>query len=188
MENAQYLAAIEAIIMVASEPVALETLAQTIALSEHEVSIMIAHIQQDYRGYKAGRERGFELQELGGGWRIYSNSKYADIVSKFIVEGQSAKLTTAALETLAVIAYRGPVSRGKISAIRGVSSDSVIRTLITRGIIAQSGNDPDSGAILYVTTSYFLEKIGLKSLSDIPDLAPYIPNNDLIDEIEQELP
>ncbi len=119
----------------------------------------------------AGRA-GFELREVGGGWRIYSAPAYADVVGRFVTDGQSARLTQAALETLAVIAYRQPVTRGQVSAVRGVNVDGVVRTLAGPGLVAETGTDPASGAVLYGTTGYFMERMGLGSLDDLPAARP----------------
>jgi segregation and condensation protein B len=126
--------------------------------------------------------RGFELRNIAGGWRIYSRTEFADVVGRFVLEGQTARLTQAALETLAVIAYRQPVSRARVSAIRGVNVDSVVRTLTQRGLIEDSGTDPESGAILYRTTSYFLERMGMGSVADLPQLSPHLPGLEGIEE------
>ncbi|MBA4102414.1 MAG: segregation and condensation protein B, partial [Arthrobacter sp.] len=126
--------------------------------------------------------RGFELRNIAGGWRIYSRTDFADIVGKYVLEGQTARLTQAALETLAVIAYRQPVSRARVSAIRGVNVDSVVRTLAQRGLIEDSGTDPESGAMLYRTTSYFLERMGIGSVAELPQLSPHLPGLDGIAE------
>jgi segregation and condensation protein B len=126
--------------------------------------------------------RGFELRNIAGGWRIYSRADFADIVGKYVLEGQTARLTQAALETLAVIAYRQPVSRARVSAIRGVNVDSVVRTLAQRGLIEDSGTDPESGAMLYRTTSYFLERMGIGSVTELPQLSPHLPGLDGIAE------
>jgi segregation and condensation protein B len=127
--------------------------------------------------------RGFELREVGiggdgerTGWRIYSRAECAPVVERFVRDGQQAKLTQAALETLAVVAYRQPVSRSKVSAIRGVNCDGVMRTLLARGLVEEYGNDLETGAVLYQTTGYFLERMGLKGLDELPELAPLLPS------------
>jgi segregation and condensation protein B len=126
--------------------------------------------------------RGFELRNVAGGWRIYSRAEFADIVGAFVLEGQTARLTQAALETLAVIAYRQPVSRARVSAIRGVNVDSVVRTLTQRGLIEDAGTDSESGAVLYRTTSYFLERMGIGSVAELPQISPHLPGLDGIEE------
>lgn len=174
-------AAVEAVLMVTEEPVPVVRLASVLALPTEEVEAILAELAAEYRGERGGRSRGFELRQVGDGWRIYSAGPLADVVGRFVLDGQSARLTQAALETLAVIAYRQPVTRGQVSGVRGVNVDSVVRTLATRGLVAEVGQDPATGAVLYGTTGYFLERMGLGSLDELPPLAPYLPDMDLID-------
>lgn len=183
----EHLAALEAVLMVVDEPVPAAQLASVLGLPTGQVAELLAELAADYRGESGGRPRGFELRELAGGWRIYSAPAFADIVGRFIVDGQTARLTQASLETLAVIAYRQPVSRGRVAAIRGVNVDGVVRTLHARGLIEEAGQDEDGGAVLFRTTSYFLERMGLSDLSDLPPLAPYLPELDTLDDLEAEL-
>jgi segregation and condensation protein B len=119
---------------------------------------------------------------VAGGWRLYTRDEYAPWVQRFVLDGQQARLTQAALETLAVVAYRQPVSRARVSAIRGVNVDGVMRTLVSRGLVEESGAEPETGAYLYRTTSYFLERLGLTSLEDLPDLAPHLPDLDALED------
>ncbi|MGZ5405480.1 MAG: SMC-Scp complex subunit ScpB, partial [Nocardioides sp.] len=126
--------------------------------------------------------RGFELRNVAGGWRYYTREAYAPVVEGFVLDGQQARLTQAALETLAVVAYKQPVSRARVSAIRGVNVDGVMRTLLTRGLVEEAGHDGEHGATLYRTSGYFLERIGVTSLDDLPDLAPYLPDMDDFDD------
>ncbi|KAA9393037.1 SMC-Scp complex subunit ScpB [Kocuria coralli] len=128
--------------------------------------------------------RGFELRKVGGGWRFYSRSEFASVVQAFVLEGQTSKLSQAATETLAVVAYRQPVSRARVSAIRGVNVDGVIRTLVARGLLAEVDRDPITGALLYATTPYFLEKLGLDSLEELPRISPHLPGVDQLDEFQ----
>jgi segregation and condensation protein B len=128
--------------------------------------------------------RGFELREIAGGWRYYTREDCAQLVERFVSDGQEVRLTQAALETLAVVAYRQPVSRARVSAVRGVNCDGVMRTLVLRGLTEEAGTDSETGAILFRTTSYFLERLGLASLDDLPELAPFLPEN--IEDIEDE--
>ena len=125
----------------------------------------------------AAEGRGFDLREIAGGWRFYTREECAPVVERFISEGQEVRLTQAALETLSVVAYRQPVSRARVSAVRGVNCDGVMRTLTLRGLVEDAGTDPETGAILYRTTGYFLERLGLASLEDLPDLAPFLPDS-----------
>lgn len=174
--------ALEAVLMIADEPLDHLVLAQAVGHPPAEVEQALRDLADEY----TEQGRGFELRELAGGWRFYSREEYADVVSAFVLEGQQAKLSQAALETLAVVAYRQPVSRSRISAIRGVNVDGVVRTLVTRGLIVELGNDAESGAILYGTTNYFLERMGLSGLDELPELAPMLPDlEDLDSELER---
>ncbi len=172
--------ALEAVLMIADEPMEHLVLAQAVGHPPAEVEAALRELAAEY----TEQGRGFELRELAGGWRFYSREQYADVVAAFVLEGQQAKLSQAALETLAVVAYRQPVSRSRISAIRGVNVDGVVRTLVTRGLIVELGNDGESGAILYGTTNYFLERMGLGGLDELPDLAPMLPD---LDDLDSEL-
>ena len=178
------LATLEAVLMVADEPIPSVRLASALGLPTARVEELLATLAADYRGEGDGRARGFELRQAGGGWRIYSAPAYAQVVGRFVLDGQQARLTQAALETLAVIAYRQPVSRGQVSGVRGVNVDSVVRTLTTRGLVGEVGVDPSSGAVLYGTTGYFLERMGLTSLDELPPLAPYLPEIDSLEGVE----
>lgn len=175
-------AALEAVLMVVDEPVSSADLAATLELPEREVEELLSGLAAQYDA----DGRGFELRAVAGGWRFYSRSEFADIVSRYVIEGQTSRLTQAALETLAVIAYRQPVARSRVAAIRGVNVDSVVRTLVTRGLIEESGTDPESGAILYQTTSYFLERLGIGSVAELPQLSPHLPGLDDLGAIELE--
>jgi segregation and condensation protein B len=178
-------AAVEAVLMVADTPVPTATLAAVLGMTVLETDVLLHGLAAEYTGRTddpGARPRGFELREAGGGWRLYSAAPFADVVGQFVTEGQTARLTQAALETLAVIAYRQPVSRGQVSAVRGVSVDGVVRTLTTRGLVAEVGTDPVSGAHLYGTTGYFMERMGLTSLDELPALAPHLPEIDSLEE------
>lgn len=164
-------AALEAVLMVADEPISAIRLAAVLGLPTGEVEDVLAELAEEYRA----QLRGFELRQVADGWRFYSAAPYADVVGRFVLDGQTARLTQAALETLAVIAYRQPVTRGQVSAVRGVNVDSVVRTLGARGLVHEVGTEP-SGAVLYATTPYFLERMGLTSLDELPPLAPYLPD------------
>jgi segregation and condensation protein B len=171
--------AIEAILMVVDEPVTEVILAQITERPTEEVAAALRGLAASYES----EGRGFTLREIAGGWRFYSHPAQAAVVEKFVLDGQQSRLTQAALETLAVIAYRQPVSRARVSAIRGVNVEAVMKTLLTRGLVEERGTEPESGAILYGTTSYFLEKIGIRSLEDLPALAPFLPDVDGLDEV-----
>ena len=170
---------IEAILMVVDEPTTVVMLAQVLERPKTEVAAALVELAEEYTVLG----RGFELREVGiggdgadTGWRVYSRAECAPVVERFVRDGQQAKLTQAALETLAVVAYRQPVSRSKVSAIRGVNCDGVMRTLLARGLVEEFGNDHETGAVLYQTTGFFLERMGLKSLDELPDLAPLLPS------------
>jgi segregation and condensation protein B len=165
-------AAIEAVLMVVDAPVTDGVLAQVLERPREEIGSTLVELAASYRA----EGRGFELREVAGGWRLYSAEACAPYVERFITEGQSARLTQASLETLAVVAYRQPVSRARVSAVRGVNVEGVMRTLTTRGLIEEAGTEPESGAILYRTTNHFLERLGLASLDDLPELAPFLPD------------
>ena len=173
--------ALEAVLMVVDEPVGVMALASALEQPVADVEAALAELEEGY----TAQNRGFTLREVGGGWRMYSRHEYAPVVERFVLDGQQARLTQASLETLAVIAYRQPVSRSRVAAVRGVNVDGVIRTLTTRGLIEEVGHDPESTATLYGTTSYFLERLGLGSLDELPALAPYLPEVDLLDEIAE---
>lgn len=177
-------AALEAVLMVADEPVPAVQLATVLGLPTAEVERILHELAAEYRGELGGRPRGFELREAGGGWRVYSAPAYADVVGRFVLDGQAARLTQAALETLAVIAYRQPVTRGQVSAVRGVNVESVVRTLVSRGLVQEVGTEP-SGAVLYGTTPYFLERMGLTSLDELPPLAPYLPELEALGAVDE---
>jgi segregation and condensation protein B len=172
-------AALEALLMVAEEPMSTSTLA-TLTRTPEEVVVTTLHdLAQEY----AVQERGFDLRELGGGWRFWTRDNCAQVVERFVLDGQHGRLSQAGLETLAVVAYRQPVTRSRISAIRGVNVDGVVRTLVTRGLIEETGHDHETGAHLYRTTTYFLERLGLKSLDELPPIAAHLPMPDNVEEV-----
>lgn len=172
MTDTRVRGALEAVLMVVDEPVAAADLAVALEVPEATVRDALEAMRDEYADPDA--PRGFELREVDGGWRIYSSRLYADVVGRFVVDGQSARLSQAALETLAVVAYRQPVTRGQVSQIRGVNVDSVMKTLAARGLVTEVGEL--GGALLYGTSTEFLERMGLSSLDDLPPLAPYLPD------------
>jgi segregation and condensation protein B len=172
--------AVEALLLMAVEPTSVTDLAQAVDAPESVVAEALAELVAFYD--ETGR--GFELRQVGAGWRYYTREEHAELISRHVLEGQQSKLSQAALETLAVVAYSQPISRTRVSAVRGVNVDGVIRTLITRGLIEEAGHDHESGAVLFGTTSYFLERMGLRSLDDLPPLAPHLPE---VEELEAEL-
>jgi segregation and condensation protein B len=162
---------VESILLVVDQPVPEVDLAQVLEAPRALVLATLEELAAEY----AAADRGFELRQVAGGWRLYTAPDCAPYIERFVLEGQQARLTQAALETLAVVAYRQPVSRQTVSAIRGVNVDGVIRTLLGRGLIAEAGEEGPGGAHLYVTTPYFLERLGIRSLDELPNLAPLLP-------------
>jgi segregation and condensation protein B len=179
MSNLELNRSLEAILMVVDEPVSELILAQ---ITETPTEMVISALQELAHDYEESG-RGFELRQISGGWRFYSHPDLSPIVEKFVLDGQQSRLTQAALETLAVIAYRQPVSRARVSAIRGVNVEAVMKTLVTRGLVEESGIEHETGAILYSTTSIYLEKLGLNNVNDLPALAPFLPDVDALDEV-----
>ena len=176
--------ALEAVLMVAEDPVPPDLLAQLLEISVEAVEALAASVAVSYDL----ADRGFVLARVAGGYRYQSHPDLAPYIERFVLEGQSARLSAAALETLAIVAYRQPVSRAQASAIRGVNTDAVVRTLQARGYIAEVGRDPGPGqAVLYGTTSVFLEKLGIDSLDDLPGLGGYVPGGDFVEALERGL-
>jgi segregation and condensation protein B len=172
------LAALEAVLMVADEPIAAVRLATVMALPTARVEALLDELAAEYRGERGGRPRGFEVRRVGDGWRIYSAPAYADVVGRFVLEGQTARLTQAALETLAVIAYKQPVTRSQVASIRAVNVDSVVRTLLARGLITELFADAETGAINYGTTDALLVHLGINSLDELPHISPLLDGAD----------
>ncbi|MFI7307460.1 SMC-Scp complex subunit ScpB [Micromonospora aurantiaca] len=173
LDDAELRGALEAILLVVDQPVSELVLAEVLEQAPERVGAMLDEIAAGYTA--AGH--GFDLRRAAGGWRLYTRPEYATYVERFVLDGQSVRLTQAALETLAVVAYRQPVTRSRISAIRGVNCDGVLRTLVGRGLVEECGTEADSGAYLYRTTTMFLEKLGLNSVDDLPPLAPFLPDD-----------
>jgi segregation and condensation protein B len=180
--NAELRASLEAIMLVADEPIQVVVLAQVLERPRNQIGAALKQLKAEYDS----EGRGFDLREIAGGWRFCTREEYAPLVERFVSDGQEVRLTQAALETLAVVAYRQPVSRARVSAVRGVNCDGVMRTLVLRGLTEESGTDPDTGAILYRTTNYFLERLGLASLEELPELAPFLPGPENIEDIDDE--
>jgi segregation and condensation protein B len=174
-------AAVEALLLIADEPMSAEDLGTVLNRPTDEITETVEALLSDY----ATSGRGFTLRRESSGWRFVTAADCSDLVSRYVKDGQSARLSQAALETLAVVAYRQPVSRGRVSAIRAVNVDGVMKTLVTRGLITEVGHDEESGAILYATTEYFLQRLGIASLDELPPVADYLP--DLADLDSPEL-
>ena len=166
--------ALEAMLMVADEPVPVVALATATSTTVGQVRSALGRLVADYDGEAGGPRRGFELREVGGGWRIYSRADFDDLVADFVLTRTPTKLSQAALETLAVIAYRQPVTRGQVAQIRAVNVDSVVHTLAARGLVAEEGHDPVTGATRYVTTEQLLVHLGLNSLDELPKISPLL--------------
>ncbi len=173
--------ALEALLMIADQPLDHVTLASAAGYPAEEVVEALHALAAEY----LEQGRGFDLRNVAGGWRYYTREELAPVVEKFVLDGQQARLTQAALETLAVVAYKQPVSRARVSAIRGVNVDGVMRTLVSRGLVEEAGHDSETTATLYQTTGYFLERIGVTSLADLPELAPFLPAMEDLDDLDQ---
>ncbi len=163
---------LESLLLVADEPVTDMALAELTRSPQATVVAALGRLSQEY----TAQGRGFDLRQVAGGWRLYTRSECAALVERFVLRGQTARMTQAALETLAVVAYRQPVTRGRVAAVRGVNVDGVMRTLLSRGLIDERGSDPESSATLYGTTELFLERLGLRGLEELPSLAPLLPD------------
>lgn len=167
-------AAIEALLLMSTVPVSTFRLAEALDQPVDQIERRCLELQQFY----TDTGRGFELRNVGGGWRLWTRPEHAEVLSAWVLEGQHARLSQPALETLAVIAYLQPISRARISAVRGVNVDGVVRTLLTRGLIEETGAEDATpgGAVLFATSDHFLERMGMESLSDLPPLAPHLPD------------
>ncbi|WP_435869953.1 SMC-Scp complex subunit ScpB [Amycolatopsis mediterranei] len=173
-------AALEALLLIVDSPAGEELLAGTLGQPKSRIVVALRTMAQKF----TDRASGIDLRRVGEGWRFYTRDVYAPFVEKLLLDGQRSKLTRAALESLAVIAYRQPVTRARVAAVRGVNVDGVIRTLLARGLIEEMGTDPETTGTLYVTTELFLERLGLSSLNDLPAIAPLLPEVDTIDDIQ----
>lgn len=174
---------LEALLLVVDTPVAEEALGAATGQPVYRIAAKLQLMAEEL----TQRDSGIDLRRTGEGWRMYTRAKYAPYVEKLLLDGARSKLTRAALETLAVVAYRQPVTRARVSAVRGVNVDAVIRTLLARGLITEAGVDEDSGAATFATTELFLERLGLESLTDLPDIAPLLPDVDAIEDLSESL-
>ncbi len=170
--------AVEAILMVTDSPVSLLAIAAALETPVSQVRNVVQALQSDYNGETSEQARGFELREVGGGWRIFVRQDFDWAVRMFVANESPSKLSQAALETLAVIAYKQPISRGQVASIRAVNVDSVVKTLLSRGLISELFTDSETGAINYGTTPLLLELLGINSLDDLPLISPYLPDAD----------
>lgn len=171
-------AQLEAILLISDEPVTVQQLVKVTDASPTELETTLRAIQRDYDGETGGKVRGFHLRHVAGGWRLYTRADHADVIATYMVQGATQKLSQAALETLAVISYLQPATRSRVAQIRGVNSDSVVRTLLTRGLIAEDGTEEHTSAVRYKTTDYFLELLGLNSIEELPKISPLLPGVD----------
>ena len=183
LDDADLTRVLEALLLVVDTPVNSETLATATEQPVYRINDALHRMAEEL----TARGSGIDLREMGGGWRMYTRSRFAPYVERLLLDGSRSKLTRAALETLAVVAYRQPVTRARVSAVRGVNVDAVIRTLLARGLITEAGNDSDTGATMFSTTELFLERLGLSSLAELPDIAPLLPDVDVIDDLSDNL-
>jgi len=174
---------LEAMLLVVDTPVSAQLLASATNQPVERIELRLRQLADEL----THRDSGIDLREAGGGWRMYTRARFAPYVERLLLDGARSKLTRAALETLAVVAYRQPVTRARVSAVRGVNVDAVMRTLLMRGLITEAGTDGDTGAVTFSTTELFLERLGLSSLSDLPDIAPLLPDVDVIDDLTESL-
>src|SRR6201997_75850 len=183
LDDAELTAVLEALLLVVDTPVPVATLATVTQQTTERVEATLHRMATEL----TDRGSGIDLREAGGGWRMYTRARFAPYVEKLLLDGARSKLTRAALETLAVVAYRQPVTRARVSAVRGVNVDAVMRTLLARGLITEAGVDDDTGAVTFATTELFLERLGLTSLTDLPDIAPLLPDVDMIEDLSESL-
>lgn len=172
-------AGLEALLLVIDSPASEEVLAGALDQPVERVRAALYRLRDGY----TTQGRGIDLRQVGEGWRFYTRDVHAPFVERMLLDGQRAKLTRAALETLAVVAYRQPVTRSRVAAVRGVNVDGVMRTLLARGLVEEAGTDPETQGLLYCTTELFLERLGLSSLEDLPPIAPLLPEVDAIDDV-----
>ncbi|MEO6794430.1 MAG: SMC-Scp complex subunit ScpB [Mycobacterium sp.] len=183
LEDSELGAVLEALLLVVDTPVSAEALATATDQPVYRITAKLRVMADEF----AERDSGIDLREAGGGWRLYTRARFAPYVERLLLDGARSKLTRAALETLAVVAYRQPVTRARVSAVRGVNVDAVMRTLLARGLITEAGVDPDTGAVTFSSTELFLERLGLTSLADLPDIAPLLPDVDVIEDLSESL-
>jgi segregation and condensation protein B len=180
LSDADVAAQLEALLVVSDGPLMVSTLVGAIGIDE----VRIGHVLGGLAAQYVEQERGFRLRDTAAGWALFAAPEHHEVVRRAVVDQQPARLSAAALETLAVVAYRQPVTRGQVAAIRGVGVDAVMRTLLTRGLVDEQGADPSTGAILYRTTTEFLNRLGIRSIDDLPDLGPYMPDVESSHDVE----
>jgi segregation and condensation protein B len=186
VSSEQLPAALEALLMVADQPLSVLAMAQATGAPRAEVADALEKLRLDYDGADGSSARGFELREVGGGWRVYARRDFDDIVRGMLHDDSPQRLSQQALETLAVIAYKQPVSRAQVSAVRAVNVDTVMRTLLARGLISEHSTDSETGAIFYETTPLLLEYLGIESVDELPPLSPLLDDGRAgFDDVEQ---
>jgi segregation and condensation protein B len=183
LDDAELGRVLEALLLIVDTPITNEALAAATEQPVYRVAAKLRALADEL----TARDSGMDLRESGGGWRMYTRARFAPYVERLLLDGARSKLTRAALETLAVVAYRQPVTRARVSAVRGVNVDAVMRTLLARGLITEAGVDSDTGATTFATTELFLERLGLSSLNDLPDIARLLPDVDMIDDLSETL-
>lgn len=183
MDAEELRSVLEALLLVVDTPVGVEALGSATGQPVYRIAARLQQMSEEL----AARDSGIDLRQTSEGWRMYTRARFAPYVEKLLLDGARSKLTRAALETLAVVAYRQPVTRARVSAVRGVNVDAVMRTLLARGLITEAGVDDDSGAVTFATTELFLERLGLTSLADLPDIAPLLPDVDTIEDLSESL-
>ncbi len=183
LDDARLESVLESLLLVLDAPAGAETLAGVLEVPAERVARRLRAMAQAWDA----RGSGMDLRETGEGWRLFTRRENAPYVERLLLDGSRATLTRAALETLAVVAYRQPVTRTRVAAVRGVNADGVMRTLVARGLITEAGKDPETRATTYATTELFLERLGLESLDDLPPLAPLLPDEDVIEYIGDNL-
>ena len=184
LDPSSHKAALEALLLVSSDPVSASALGQAVGIAPGEAASLLAELQVEYEE----ANRGFQLREVAGGWRLFTHPAFHDLVEAYVLSWDTQKLSQAALETLAVIAYHQPATREVVRGIRGVNSDGVISSLVDKGLVREVGRDPERGqAILYGTTNAFLEKFGLRSIRDLPDLEQFAPDEQARQFIRERL-
>jgi segregation and condensation protein B len=176
IDEAQLRSAVEAVLMITDSPVSLVALAAALEQPVNLIRNAINSLREDYDDPTSGASRGFELREVGGGWRIFVRPEFDWAVKLFVANENPTKLSQAALETLAVIAYKQPISRGQVASIRAVNVDSVVKTLLNRGLITELYTDSETGAVHFGTTELMLELLGINSLDELPPISPYLPD------------
>lgn len=184
-DHVKLIATLEAILLIAEEPVSVTEMTKAAGEAPDVIEAALLTIQRDYDGESDGPVRGFQLRHVAGGWRLYTRAEHSNVIAAFMLQGASQKLSQAGLEALAIIAYLQPTTRSRVAQIRGVNSDSVVRTLLTRGLIAEDGVDALTGAVRYTTTNYFLELLGLNSIEELPKISPLLPGVDEASELAE---